>query len=182
MRKEWTEREVTYMNRWYLRQPAKRTAEVLNRSICSVRKKAAVMGLNHYNSQLNAKTISKCFNCDVSVVIRWINKLDLPARKIYCDNQTRYIIEAEQFWEWAENHRSEINWSKYEIGSILPEPEWARMEKLSYKHPKSRQKISAQEKLLIKNLLRKNMNYKEIAEEIGRSYDSVKHIGKTLYL
>lgn len=170
------------MNRWYLRQPAKRTAEVLNRSICSVRKKAAAMGLNHYNSQLNAKTVAKCFNCDVSVVIRWINKLGLPARRIYCDNQTRYIIDAERFWEWAESHRPEINWSKYEIGSILPEPEWARMEKSSYKHPKSRRKISAQEKLLIKNLLRKNMSYKEIAEEIGRSYDSVKHIGKTLYL
>ena len=42
-RREWTAEEEKYMNKYYLRQPTKRTAKVLNRSIESVRKKAVQM-------------------------------------------------------------------------------------------------------------------------------------------
>ena len=47
-RREWTVEEEKYMNKYYLRQPTKRTAKALNRSIESVRKKAVQMRINTY--------------------------------------------------------------------------------------------------------------------------------------
>lgn len=72
MRREWTEWEEKYMERKYLRQPVKVTAERLNRTVVSVKRKAAKMHLNHNIDCLSAKEVSRCFNCDISVILRWI--------------------------------------------------------------------------------------------------------------
>lgn len=181
MRKEWTEQEEKYMKRYYLHQPSEMTAKKLNRSIYSIRRKAAKMGLNHYTDQLSAKTLAKCFNCDVSVILRWIQKYGLPARKVVCKTQTRYSVSPNDFWQWAENNKNLINWARYEAKSILPEPEWVREEIRNYKTPMSRKKYTEEEKEKIRVLLKKGMNYKQISEEIGRSYYSVVHAGRSIY-
>lgn len=182
MRREWTEHEEKYMKRYYLNQPSEVTAKKLDRTIYSVRRKAAIMGLNHYTDQLNAKTIAGCFNCDFSVVLKWIEKYGLHARKVICKNQTRYSVSPGDFWQWAENHKELINWARYEQKSIIPEPEWVREEVKNYKTPMSRQKYTEEEKEKIRFLLRKGMNYREISEEIGRSYYSVVHAGRNVYM
>lgn len=42
-----------------------KTAEKLNRSINSVKRKAANLNLNHYTDSLSAKVIARCFGMDV---------------------------------------------------------------------------------------------------------------------
>lgn len=177
-RREWTIKEEKYMNKHYLQQPAKITAKHLDRTVISVRKKAAQMGLNNYYGDfLGARTIAKCFDIDVSVVIRWIEKLNLPATKVReSKNKTRYQIDPEQFWKWADDHRSEINWSRYEICSILPEPRWVEFEKARYKTKRYRQHFTDNEIVQVKHMLHRGMNAKEIATEIGRTEDGIKHL------
>lgn len=181
MRREWTEQEIIYLNRRYLKQPVSRTAAFLNRTESSVKRKASRIGLNHYADNLTAKSIARCFHTDVSVVIRWINKLGLPAYCINCTTETRFIIEADKFWKWAEDHKDKINWAGYELKSILPEPEWVNEIVRAYPKKRSRKKITEHEKNQIRNMLRKGMSYKEISEQIGRSYYSVNHICRTIY-
>ena len=181
MRRDWTEQEEKYLKRYYLHQPSETTARKLNRSIYSARRNASKMRLPHYTDQLNAKTLAKCFDCDVSVILRWIQKYGLPVRKVVCKNQTRYSVSANDFWEWAENNKNLINWSRYEQKSIIPEPEWVREEIRNYKTPMSRKKYTEEEKEKIRFLLKKGMNYKKISEEIGRSYYSVVHAGRSIY-
>ena len=54
----WTAEEEKYMNKYYLRQPNKRTAKALNRTVESVRKKAARMGINtYYDGYLSARVL-----------------------------------------------------------------------------------------------------------------------------
>ena len=48
MRREWTDWEVKYLEKKYVGQSVERTAERLNRSVNSVKRKAAKMNLNHY--------------------------------------------------------------------------------------------------------------------------------------
>lgn len=182
MRREWTELEEKYLKRYYLYHPSEVIAKKLDRSIYSVRRKAAKMGLNHYVDQLNAKTLAQCFNCDISVILRWIEKHRLPARKVVCKNQTRYSVSPRDFWQWAENHKKLINWARYEQKSILPEPEWVKEEVRNYKTPMSRQKYTEEEKEKIRFLLKKGMNYRQISKEIGRSYYSVVHAGRSIYM
>ena len=94
MRREWTKDEETYMYRRYLNQSVETTAKFLNRSVSSVKHKASKMGLNHYyGERISAKTLAKCFHSDISVIVRWIDKYDLPCKKVKLKNQTRYLID-----------------------------------------------------------------------------------------
>ena len=181
-RREWIKDEETYMYRRYLYQSVETTAKFLNRSVSSVKHKARKLGLNHYCGEcLAAKTIAKAFNCDVSVVIRWIEKLELPCKKFKVSNSTRYLIDPDNFWEWAKNHKTEINWRKYEAGSILPEPDWMCSIKNSYIPERHRNKITPEERRRIKVLMKQNKGNVEIAKEIGRTYYATVHITSNIY-
>ena len=176
MRREWTTTEENRLKRMYLKQPVKETAKILNRSVSSVKHKAAKLGLNHYTDSLNAKTISKCFNCDISVILRWIHKYSLPCQKVECKTQTRYLVDITDFWKWAEKNKDIVNWSRYERLSLLPEPEWIDETIKNYNKPKSRNRYTDYEIITIKNLLHKGLNYHEIANEVGRSYYGISHL------
>lgn len=181
MRRDWTQKEEQYMRKHYVRQTIKKTAEALNRTEFSVKRKAAKMKLNHYTDHLSAKTLAICFSSDVDVVLRWIKKFDLPARKVNAGTQIRYLIDTENFWGWAEKNKDIINWTKYEKGSLLPEPEWIKEEINNFKCPNHRNKFTHQEKERIKLLMRRGWSYKRIAEDMGRTYDSINHIGRTIF-
>lgn len=181
MRREWTKQEESYMEKKYLKQPVEKTAKKLNRTIASLKHKAQKMRLNHYTDGLNAKTIAKCFNVDVKVVLRWIDKFGLPCKKVKCSNQTRYIIENDEFWKWAEKNKEIINWSKYERMSLFPEPNWIDDAIGNYKKTRSREKYTSGEIITIKNLLRKGLNYREIAEQLGRSYYGISKLCRKIY-
>lgn len=181
MRRNWTEQEEKYMEKKYTSQPVETTAKKLDRTIVSVKRKAAKMGLNHYADELNARTLANCFNVDVAVVIKWIDKFDLPCKKVVCKNQTRYLIQMDEFWKWAEKNKGIINWSKYEEMSLCPEPMWLKQAIDEYGTPNSRKRFTEQEIIIVKNLLHRGLQYREIAEEIGRSYYSVSHLCRNIY-
>lgn len=66
MKREWTESEERALRNRYQYQTVQKTAQMLNRSIYSVKRKAAKMGLSHYNdangaflrSVLRSKTVA----------------------------------------------------------------------------------------------------------------------------
>lgn len=175
-RRNWTEKEDNYMFSKYTKQAVAITAERLNRSIPSVKHRAAKLGLNHYLDNLGAKTIAKCFNVDYSVVKRWIEKYDLPFDRIKHSKNFKYDIDVLKFWKWAEKNKEIINWSKYERRSLAPEPEWVKNEYSSYKNVNSRKRITEDEIQKVKRLWMKGYSNKEISDEMKRSIDSIKHI------
>lgn len=182
MRREWTEQEVNYLKSRYLKQPVIVTAKKLNRTKQSVQKKAAKIGLKHYYTDyLSAKMIAKCFGVDTTVPIRWIEKFGLPAKKVVCEKQTRYLIDSEDFWEWAEKYKDKINWTNFYENSIVPQPEWVREQKLNCKTRNHRKKFTEQDRILMMGMLRKGMSYRQIAEIMERIYDSIKHYCRTIY-
>lgn len=181
MRKSWSKEEELYMERRYIRQPVERTAKFLNRTIPSVKRKAAKMQLNHYTDYFGAKTIANCFDCDVSVVIRWIQKLHLPCKIVSCSTQTRYLIDPEEFWIWAEKNRNKINWSKYKKMSICPEPKWLNEEIEKYSVGNHRRKYTSEDIIRVKNMLHKGMTYSEIASQMGRTYYGISHLCREIY-
>ena len=181
MRREWTEWEVKYLEKKYVGQPVERTAKKLNRTINSVKRKAAKMNLNHYTDSLSAKVVARCFGVDISVVIRWINKFHMPCKKVVCGNQTRYLIEGEIFWKWAENNKNIINWGKYERQSLLPEPDWLRETIRNYNTPNTREKYTDDDIVKIRVLLGKGLSYAEIAKETGRTYYGIDHLCGSIY-
>lgn len=180
MRRKWTADEEKYLLERYLNQSTKKTADKLGRTVVSVKRKAARMGLNHYLDNISAKAIARCFGCDVSVVLRWIEKMGLPTKKIVCKNQTRYSIDPMEFWEWADENRSIINWARYEENSLAPQPEWVKEEIKKYQTVHSRKRFTFHEKANIVFLLKKGMTCEEVAAQVGRSLYSIRHVSRKM--
>lgn len=137
------------------------------------------MGINVYTGEIiHASTIADCFHIDMRVVKRWIEKLGLPAKISQHDNATWYRIEQKDFWKWAEQNRSSINWEKYELRSLPPEPEWVKEEKKTYTTPKHRTTVTKEDVYKVQCLLHRGMSFPEIGREIGRTTESAKHIAR----
>lgn len=176
MRRAWTEQEEQYMLKKYVRQPIKRTAQKLNRTETSVKRKAAQLGINKHMDLFGIRTFAKCFGVDNSVVLRWVQKFKMPVTNYRFDNRNHYDIDLDEFWQWAKEHKELINWSKYECGSLALEPDWIRSEKQMYATPMTREKWTKSDLQKLRSLLRLKKTYAEIATEMGRTYNSIIHI------
>lgn len=179
MSKKWTQREENYLLSKYSSQPTIITARQLNRSIHAVRSKAKRMNIGIYNENIYATTIAKCFHTQVSVVTQWINKKGLRCKKLNKGNDQKYIIEVEDFWKWAKEHKKLINWSRYEPKSLLPEPEWLEGVVKEYDTPNSRRRFTEKEIAAIRKMIIKDrLSYKEIARRVGRTVDSINNFAR----
>lgn len=180
-RRKWTEREEKYLESKYLYQSVEITAKRLKRSKSSVKKKAAKLCLNKSCDIFSAKQLAKVFNSDVSVVLRWIKKFDMPHDSIDINGTIRYDIDLKKFWKWAGDHKDIINWSKYECGTLALEPEWVRKEKMYYEYSNTRKKWTDEDLRRAKVLLRLDKTQKEIARELGRTQNGVAHKCACIY-
>ena len=177
MRRQWTEEEVEYLEKYYEKRGVDYIAKKLKRSVFSVRRKAQNLGYNAYIcEELYVKMIARCFNCDSSVIIKWINNHNLPCRIVQRGQATCRLIDTKEFWKWAKNNKDLIPWSKYERFSILPEPAWVIDEVKSYAFKNNRKKLTQMEKQRIINLRKQGKTFQEIALDVNRTIDSVKHV------
>lgn len=152
-------------------------ARRLKRTPDSIKRKAQRLGYNAYMGEdLYVRTLAKCFNCDARVIYRWITDYGLPYRIVQRGQATCKLISAKQFWKWAKEHEELIPWAKYEMFSILPQPEWVEKTIRSYIPKNNCKRISQAEKQHVIWLRKQGKSFKEIASEMNRTIDSVKHI------
>lgn len=177
MRRNWTPEEVRYLETKYNKKGVDFIAKKLDRTKDSIKRKAQTLGYNAYICEdLYMKTVAKSFNCDISVIKRWVNKFGLPCRYIQRGSIRCGLINADEFWKWASDHKNIIPWAKYEKFSILPEPEWLKELPDEYKIKHHRSKISNYEIDYVVRQRKAGHSFKEIANELGRTEHSVKHI------
>ena len=89
-------RRTIYVKK-YVRQPIKRTAQKLNRTEVSVKRKAAQLGINKHMDLFGIRTFAECFGVDNSVVLRWVQKFKMPAIIYRFDNRNHYDIDLDEF-------------------------------------------------------------------------------------
>jgi DNA-binding CsgD family transcriptional regulator len=176
----WTKEEIDYMYKWYERRGTDFIAKKFNRTQYSVRRKAQNLGLNAYVCcELYVRTVANCFNSDPSVINRWIDKFGLPYITVKRGQLVCKLIDAKVFWKWAKNNKDIIPWQKYELQTILPEPEWLNEVIKNTKSKNTRKSITNNEKFRVRYLRNKGKSFKEIANELGRTVESVKHIWRS---
>lgn len=176
-RTNWTQEEVTFLERHYEIIGAYNVAKHLNRSLSSVKHKANRMNLNSYiTGHIFLTSLAESFQSDPSVVHRWKDEFGLKMIKQKRGELTLYRIYPENFWKWAELHKEIIPFHKYQKGSILPEPEWLNDAIASVKTVNARTKITNQEIEYVKYHRGNGRSFQEIAENLGRTVYAVKHI------
>lgn len=176
-RREWTKQEEAYLDKFYEKRGVGYLAKKLKRTEISVKRKAHSLGHNAYVCEsLYVKTVAKCFNCDSRVVNRWIDKFGLPCDTVQRGQMTCRLIDGNTFWKWAYEHQDIILWGKYERFSILPEPDWVKEAISNYTKKNNRKKVSSVDVSTVVWRRKQGYTYKQIAKELGRGEDSVKHM------
>lgn len=178
-RKAWTEEELDYLERNYTKRSCTFIAKKLNRTITSIKRKANTLGLNAYiHDEVHVKTMARCFDADSRMINRWIDKFELPCKKVKRGNAEFKTIDVKTFWKWAKDHQDIIPWSKYELYSLLPQPEWLKDTIKQYNETQKnhRKRITGIERQTVMRLKNMGKSDKEIAKELNRTVESIKHI------
>lgn len=131
--KKWTSSEEELLIKRHGSYSIKSTAKKLNRSVLSVELKAYRLGLSGNSKafdQITKTELRKALKITSFFMEKLINDKGLKVnKKITCKTKVYYFIELEEFWNWAEKHKSLIDWTKLEKNLLGKEPLWVDEER-----------------------------------------------------
>lgn len=177
--KKWKEKDIQFLISHYPTSSIKYMKQVLGRSEDSIRSKAQKLGIKRtYPTDMGFTLLelSEFTNIAYTTLKKWIDN-GLPHNIYTINRRTIVFVLPEDFWKYVEEHKATINFSNFCTLAILPEPNWfydeRKKEKIKgYKY--TRRNFTVEELNKIEFLLQRNYTYAQIAEELGRTYASIK--------
>lgn len=173
----WTKEENNYLEDKVGKVKISTIAKNLNRTVNAVISQIERIGVANTkleSGKITGSELSRLCNVDSHTVYDfWIKKKDLPAQFRVTKLKSRYwLIDVEEFWEWAEKNKDLINFTKIDAHVLLPQPDWVELERKRDRRtiPKRKQAkwTDAEDERLI-NMLNAGYNRNEIADKMQRS-------------
>ncbi len=124
--------------------------------------------------------LAKALDKTYTALKPWIEKYGMPVRtKIFCKTRRVRVIDFEDFWKWAEQHKELVNFAKLEPNILGAEPEWAKVKRRAdfMRSQKTWQAVDwtpEEDQRLVQVLQTRGMTYPEVAKLFDRSEASVK--------
>lgn len=129
--KVWTPEEEQYLEEHWGSVSIPGIAKKLNRTVNAIKVRAARMGLGGvlnagdyvtFNQlMLTITDNSKSYSYQMQ---SWVKNRGLPVHTKRVDKCTWRVVYLDEFWKWAEKHRSFIDFSKLEPLALGKEPDW----------------------------------------------------------
>ena len=177
-RKEWSNEEIDYLERFYGEKSIEYIAKKFKRKPSAVLRKARRMGLGamtNYADNLTTVQLSKALNVYQGTIKNLIKRYGLPARKQKLYKGYVYKINVESFWKWAEHNKQRIHWENVEKNVLGKEPLWVNMARRVDPTQKKRfTKWSDYEIEQLKFYYNKGLSFNEIAEKLNRTEVTVR--------
>ncbi|HAQ08522.1 MAG TPA: DNA-binding protein [Bacillus bacterium] len=159
-------------------------AKRMNRTMVALEVKIKRMGISNTKSQtgmITAGELARILQVDRNTVICWIINHELESQQRITRTKKRFMfINIEDFWNWADNNRNKIDFSKLEPNALPPEPDWVDEERKVSKAVTNYKVWTKQEEKLLLEVYRSGKNLKEISCLFGRSSDSIRNKIKRL--
>lgn len=180
----WTPEEVEYLKTVWGTTSYEGMAKTLNRSVDGIRQKASKLGLGRFYSHGEYVTLNQLYNAlfgrNVSTYVlkSWIQDRDMPIHYKKRSNRSRVrIVYLDEFWEWAAEHRSFLDFSEMEEYALGWEPDWVA----DQRSKDFRKRIDHRtvpwtplEDQRLRNLLAQNrFTWPEMSKELGRSEGAI---------
>lgn len=171
----WTDAEDDYLYQRYGRTSAAAIGAHLKRSEESVKHRAAVLGLRAYDEYISLRELGRVFSADLRMIHRWIDQYGMPAVKTKHGAEYYWRVDADAFWAWAHDHIALVPWHAYD-GSLPDEPSWVENAVENDRTVNHRAPITRAVKKQAQVLYMAGKDIDSIAETMGRTVHSVRHI------
>lgn len=181
----WTAQELEYLDsNWgYVSLPS--MANRLNRTVEAIKIKASRLGLGSVLMggdyiTLNQLIIALSGHKESSYLRKsWVENRGLPVHKKRVDKCWFNVVYIDEFWQWAEKHRSFIDFSKMEPLALGKEPEWVvEQRKKDYRALSLQRKDTwspAEDSKLLYLLGQQKYGYLELSKMLNRSAGAIQH-------
>lgn len=176
----WTDEEELYLQDHWGSKSVSLIAKHLKRPYGGVRRRATELGLLdptlHYDG-ITVRQLTIALGVSGSTTKTWIQQYGFPAKqKIFSKKQRIYVVSYDDFWDWAENHKHLINFSKLEPLLLGKEPEWVKEKRsIDRKKFKERRPWTNEEKQRLMSMVNSyQYTYPEIAARLKRPEASIK--------
>jgi len=190
--RHWTSDEVTYLEEKWGECSIAGIAKHLGRSVAAVKNKAVRLGLGAFLDSGNYITLQQLYlalGCNAGNTykdISWVRNQHLPVSRKRVGNSFFKVIRLEDFWKWAFDHQSMIDFSRVPWGIFGAEPQWAADKRRQDKQRAAlvtRKPWTQYEDATLGNLLKAGRyNTSEIARRLGRTEGAVIRRISTLQL
>lgn len=174
--KAWTPEEDEHIEARAGWVKASTIGKELGRTPLSIRNRMKQLGCGNTRMQdgrITAVELSKGLGVYYGKVMSWIKEHDLPAvRKATREKRKFWRIDIEKFWEWAEQNKDKIDFSRLDTLALLPHPEWVEVEqRADFRSVPQRsfKNWTPEEDNLLVNLVRTNEPIDAIAEQLKRT-------------
>lgn len=184
MAKAWSKEELELLeDKWGI-TPIPQIARLLNRTINSIRCKAQKIGLERFIDQGEYVTFNKFikaigYSKSYSYLEKRLMKIDFPMKHKKSVEMNYKVVYIKDFWKWAEKHKQDISFAKFEKGSLGEEPPWVvEKRKADLTNPSkvnnNRKWTKDQDNLLIEKTKSCKYTYKDLARDFNRTENAIK--------
>lgn len=128
--KTWNEKEILYLQESWGNTSVDAMSRYLGRSKVAVMEKSQRLGLGAFFDNayryVTRHTLMVALGCGSYsyMEISWIKNRGLKTHKIKRYNEVFEVIYLDEFWKWAYENQSFLDFSRFEKYALGPEPEW----------------------------------------------------------
>lgn len=183
VRPNWTTEEIEYLESSWGHVSIPRIASHVGRSENAVKIKAHKIGLTrhlHSGEYITLNQLMKALgrgNVHTYTLISWVESRGLPIKKKKSVNRSYRVIYLDDFWKWAKEYRTFIDFTKVERNILGKEPEWVKEQRKAdelFAEYKPR-KWTAQEDSLLSSMLETfKYSYRDISIRLKRTEGAIK--------
>ena len=183
-RRKWTQEEIDYLQENYGKISIPSLAKNLGKSVNAIKVMRDRLGLGAFlmNGEyisLNQLTLAvtggaKSYRYQM---VSWVKNRGLPVHTKKVENCSFRVVYLEEFWKWAEQNRSFLDFSKMEPLILGEEPPWVAEQRMkdawAFAHQR-KDPWATEEDSRLRMLLRQHKyGYKELSEILHRSAGAI---------
>lgn len=180
----WTEEETAYLTDHWGSISISGIAKKLGRSLQAVKRKATKLRLGKMLESGDYMTFNQLIlavtggsNSYSYQMESWVKKRGFPVHNKRVVNDTVRIVYLNEFWAWAEKHRSFIDFSRMEPLILGAEPDWVPLQRkidmVSFANQRKDPWTSYEDQRLIYLLKQHKYTYAEMSRELKRSAGAI---------
>lgn len=180
----WTKEEEEYLAEYWGVYSVECLAKKLNRTAISIQQKARKLKLGPFIEAGDYITLNQLLfelrggisKGKTYTKQQWIEK-GLPVINKKIIDQKVKVVRIDDFWKWAEENRTLIDFSKLEENALGKEPDWVKEQRkadIEMRRFKRTDWTKAEDKRLISLLKEFRWTYREIAEKLNRTEGAIK--------